>query len=99
MKLLINCIYGTSIENIRKRIGVKLINISKDYLRCVSKPEFYEIYEIDSEDLYEQCYKDRELFDFRGYSIDSKYYDSTNKKILGKMKDEFNWVKKLNLLD
>ena len=27
-------------ENIRKRISIKLINNSKDYLRCVSKPNF-----------------------------------------------------------
>ena len=27
-------------ENIRKRISVKLINNSKDYLRCASKPNF-----------------------------------------------------------
>ena len=27
-------------ENIRKRINVNLINNSKDYLRCVSKPNF-----------------------------------------------------------
>ena len=27
-------------ENIRKRINVNLINNSKDYLRCVSKPSF-----------------------------------------------------------
>ena len=37
--------------------------------------------------------KDRELFDFSGYPIDSKYYDSTNEKRLGRMKDEFNGVK------
>ena len=39
-KLLINCIYGKSMENIRKRISLKLINNSKDYLRYVSKPNF-----------------------------------------------------------
>ena len=39
-KLLINCLYGKSMENIRKKINVKLINNSKDYLRCVSKPNF-----------------------------------------------------------
>ena len=39
-KLLINCMYGKSMENIRKRISVKLMNNSKDYLRCVSKPDF-----------------------------------------------------------
>ena len=33
------------------------------------------------------------MFDFSGYPINSKYYDSTNKKVLGKMKDEFNGVK------
>ena len=27
-------------ENVRKRISVKLINNSKGYLRCVSKPNF-----------------------------------------------------------
>ena len=33
------------------------------------------------------------MFNFSGYPIDSKYYDSTNKKVLGKIKDEFNGVK------
>ena len=51
------------------------------------------VYEINSEDVYGQCFEDRGLFDFSGYPIDSKYYDSTNKKVLGKMKDEFNGVK------
>ena len=51
------------------------------------------VYEIKDQDVYEQCLKDRELFDFSGYPIDSKYYNSTNKKVLGKMKDEFNGVK------
>ena len=48
------------------------------------------VYEINNEDVYEQSFKDRELFDFSGYPIDSKHYDSINKKVLGKMKDEFN---------
>ena len=30
------------------------------------------------------------MFDFSGYPKDSVYYDATNKKVLGKMKDEFN---------
>ena len=40
-KLMINCIYGKTCENVKKRINVKLINNSKDYLRCVSKPNLY----------------------------------------------------------
>ena len=39
-KLVINSIYGKTMENIRKRINVRLINNSKDYVRCVSKPNF-----------------------------------------------------------
>ena len=45
-KLLINCIYGKSMENIRKTISVKLINNSKDYFRCVSKPNFIAVHKI-----------------------------------------------------
>ena len=37
-KLMINCVYGKSMENIRKRINVKLINYKKTYLRCFNKP-------------------------------------------------------------
>ena len=39
-KLLINCVYGKSMENIRKRTHIKLINDQKKYLRCVNKPNF-----------------------------------------------------------
>ena len=39
-KILINSIYGKCMKNIRKRINVKLINNSKDYVRCVRKPNF-----------------------------------------------------------
>ena len=154
LKLMINCIYGKTCENIRKRINVKLVNNSKDYLRCVSKPNFisqkifdknfvaihqiklvltlnkpihvgftvlelsklfmykfhYEyvcnkfdakllftdtdslVDEIKDKDVYEECFKDKKLFDFSGYPKDSRYYDST-KKVFGKMKDEFNGIK------
>ena len=37
-KLLVNCICGKCMENLRKRISVKSINNSKDYIRSVSKP-------------------------------------------------------------
>ena len=39
-KLLNNCIYGQSIENIRKRINVKLVNDKKKYQRIVNNPNF-----------------------------------------------------------
>ena len=37
------------------------------------------------------------MFDFRGHSKDSVYYDDFNKKVLGKMKNELNGVKLMNL--
>ena len=39
-KLLINSIYGKTMENIRKRINVKLVNTGKDHVRCVTKLNF-----------------------------------------------------------
>ena len=51
------------------------------------------VYEIKSGNVYDQCFRDKHLFDFSGYSKDSVYYDDSNKKVLGKMKDEFNGVK------
>ena len=160
LKLLINCVYGKSMENIRKRINVKLISDPKEYLKCVSKPNFISqkifdrgfgaihcvktvltlnkpiyagfcilelskllmykfhydyvcktfdpkllftdteslVYEIKSDNVYKQCFKDRELFDFSGYPKDSMYYDISNKKVLGKMKDELNGSIKLDEL-
>ena len=46
----------------------------------------YEIKGIDS--VYDKVFKDKELFDFSGYDKRSSYYDCTNKKVIGKMKDE-----------
>ena len=151
-KLIINCVYGKSMENIRKRINFELINDKKTYLKCVIKPNFISqrmfdksfvavhcikalnkpiyvgfcifelskllmyqfhydyvlktfnakllftdtdslVYEITGSNVYEKCFEDRNLFDFSGYSKDSKYHDISNKKVLGKMKDELNGTK------
>ena len=45
-------------------------------------------YECD-EDLYEKMYKYKELFLLTNFSVSSKYYCSDNKKVVGKIKDEF----------
>ena len=46
-------------------------------------------YEIKSENDYKDFYKWKDLFDFSNYSNDSTFYDDTNKKVIGKMKDEY----------
>ena len=49
-------------------------------------------YEIKSENVYEKFYKWKDLFDFSNYSKDSRFYDESNKKVIGKMNDEYGEV-------
>ena len=44
-------------------------------------------YEIKSENVYEEFFKWKHLFDFSNYSEDSEFSDDTNKEVIGKMKD------------
>ena len=46
------------------------------------------MYEIKTEDVYEDFSKNKELFDFSDYSSESKYYNDSNKFAFHKMKDE-----------
>ena len=55
-------------------------------------------YEIKTDDVYEDFYEDKYLFDFSDYPRDSKFFDLVNKKVIDKMKDEFK-VEIMNLLD
>ena len=49
-------------------------------------------YEIKSENVYEKFSMWKNLFDFSNYWKDSKFSSETNKKVIGKMKDEFGGV-------
>ena len=140
-KLMINSVYGETMENLRKRICVRLVNNEKDFLKYTSRPThithkivgknyaaihkikpvltlnkpiyvgftvlelskwlMYDFhynfikntdtdslaYEIKSEDVYEEFFKHKHLFDFSNYPKDSKFFDQANKKVIGKMKD------------
>ena len=44
-------------------------------------------YELKSENVYEELFKHKHLFDFNKYPKDSKLFDPTNKKVIDKMKD------------
>ena len=150
-KLMINSVYGKTMENLRKRINVRLVANQKDFLKYISKPThithkifgknyaaIHEIkpvltlkksiyvgftvlelrkllmydfhynfvknhfdaellftdtgslaYEIKSENVYEEFFKHKQFFDFSNYPKESKLFDETNKKVIGKMKDKF----------
>ena len=62
---------------IQKNFNAELLSTDTDSL----------IYEIKSENVYEEFFKWKHLFDFSNYSEDSEFSDDTNKEVIGKMKD------------
>ena len=46
-------------------------------------------YEIKSEDVKEEFFKHKHLFDCSNYPEDSKFFDLTKEKVIGKMKEVF----------
>ena len=45
-------------------------------------------YEIEADDVYQDFWKDKHLFDNSDYPKNSLFFDDTNKKVIGKFKDE-----------
>ena len=50
------------------------------------------MYEIKTEDVYEDFSSDKETFDFSSYSTKSKYYNDSNKLVTEKTKNETGGV-------
>ena len=46
------------------------------------------IVQIETDNAYQDMWEHKDFFDFSDYPKDNIYYDATNKKVLGKMKDE-----------
>ena len=49
------------------------------------------VYEIETSDVYENFYKNKNLFDFSDYPQDSMFFDLVDNKVIGKKKDEIKW--------
>ena len=72
-------IYKFHYKYIKSKFDAKLLFTDTDSL----------VYEIKTKDVYQDSYQGKNLFDFSDYSLNSKLFDPVNKKVIGKMTDEF----------
>ena len=66
-------------QYIKRKYNAKLLFTGTDSL----------VYEYKTDNAYKDFYEDKNLFDFSDYPQDSKFFVLCNKKLNGKMKDEF----------
>ena len=71
--------YEFHYKDIKSKFDAKLLFTDTDNL----------VYEIKTEDVYEDFYKNKNFFGFSGYPLKSKLFGPANIKVIGKMKDEF----------
>ena len=87
-------------------MGMSILDYSKTHMYSfyydVLKPKYDDkiklvytdtdsyVIEVETDDLYEDFKEINEYMDFSDYNVEHPNYDKTNKKVLGKFKDEMN---------
>ena len=66
--------YEFHYKYIKSKLDAKLLFTDTDSL----------VYEIKREDVHEDFYQDKNLFDFSDYPLNSKFFGPVNKKLLAK---------------
>ena len=98
-----NCCYSVLIIDKQIYVGFSILDLSKlliyefhyKYIesKCSANLLFSDtdslVYEIKTDDVYENFYENKTLFDFSDYPQDSKFFYPVNEKVIGKMKDKF----------
>ena len=79
LELRKSLMYEFHYKYIKNKFDAKLLFTDTDSL----------VYDIKTKDVYEDFYLDKDLFDLSDYPLHSKFFDPVNKKVIGKMKDEF----------
>ena len=74
--------YNFHYNFIKKHFNAKLLFTDTDSLT----------YETKSEDVYEEFFKRKHLFDFSNLSKDFKFYDNQNEMVVGKMKTVYRGI-------
>ena len=72
--------YEFHYDNMKNKCGINSLLLFTDTDNLM--------YEIKSEDVYEDFSQDKEMFNFSNYSTMSKYYDDSYKLVIAKMKDK-----------
>ena len=50
------------------------------------------MHDINTENVYDDFNKNKEMFEFSNYSAKSEYYDDSKELYIGKMKNKMSWV-------